>query len=194
MFRGFFCLSEGNEMKIIGMAETQKFEITSGKMLVTDPCYDKKEEDLKYQAKLPAKNGTWLATAEYADGNEWGVRVSRIIAWHESNLAGALSVCNKMYDADIGVDSGQAGFFDYEKYPVYPRDEINENSFYMPVCELTLSDKNFGTVDFGAVSASGYGDGGYDLYVKINDFGEVIAVWIEFIAEANPEDDLYDPE
>lgn len=181
-------------MKIIGMAEPQKFEITSGNMLVTDPCYDKNEEDLKCQAKLPAKNGTWLATAEYSDEDAWGRRVSRIIAWHESNRNGAFSFCTKMYSVDIGVDSGQAGFFDYDKYPADPRDEINEREFYTPVSDLTLA-SDFGTIDFGAVSSSGFGDGGYDLYVDKNDSGEAIAVWIEFIAEeTNPEDDLYEDE
>jgi len=245
-------------MKIIGLAQPQKFQITSGQMLVTDPCYDKNEDDLKYQAKLQAKNGTWFATAEYSDEGEWGTRVSRIIAWHESQKLGADTFMLPVYDSEIGVDSGQAGFFDFEKYPAFPRDEQNEDTFYEKVCDLTLSGVpysvlekvgyapshqnnlteelktlressnfddiqeyeikrymdgpqfnrkklpdvlnefnslgKFGTIDFGAVSSSGYGDGGYSLYVNTESSGDVTAVCISFLEEedeSNPEDECY---
>ena len=125
-------------LKIIGYARPQSFEITSGKMIVTDPCYDK---DTWCQAKLDnVRNGTWKATAEYSDEGDWGDRVAGIWVWHDSlnidNPAMQFPACPEYIPADIGVDSGQAGFFDLEQYPNDPHED---DAFYNAVCKLTLS-------------------------------------------------------
>lgn len=247
------------ELKIIGYAKPQPFEITSGKMIVTDPCYDK---ETWCQEKLDnVKNGTWYSTVEYSDEGRWGHRVAQIWVWHSSleiNDPGLEFPPCKFESSNIGVDSGQAGFFDLEKYPDAPQ---NDNAFYDEVCNITLSgvpfsileevgvypmadldklndeqkawrassdyDKRdsyyrmqfvdscgkeislnqrdqskrvdalkswgslgaFGVVPFGAVSSSGFGDGGYDLYVERNANGEVVAGRIEFIVEEECECD-----
>lgn len=240
-------------LKIIGCAKPQSFEITSGKMIVTDPCYDK---ETWCQAKLDnVKIGKWHATAEYSDEGEWGARVASIWVWHDSlgidNPGRDFPCCNESIPADIGVDSGQAGFFDLEKYPDDPH---KDDAFYNAVCKLTLAgvpysvledvgyivseqDKpltdeqkalressdyddrqnywisrfgterpntdrskladalalhgslgSFGVLPFGAVSSSGFGDGGYNLDVyRVN--GEIVAATITFIVEEDEEDD-----
>lgn len=242
------------ELKIIGYAKPQPFEITSGKMIVTDPCYNK---ETWCQAKLDnVKIGKWLATVEYSEG-DWGDRVAQIWVWHDSlsidNPGRDFPSCSEYINADIGVDSGQAGFFDLDKYPDDPH---KDDAFYDAVCKLTLAgvpfsaleeagvypmadlsklddeqkanrassdydDRNlyymrqfvgkdgkenrdssklakalelhgslgsFGVLPFGAVSSSGFGDGGYNLYVERDASGEVVAARIEFIVE-DPEDE-----
>ena len=244
------------DLKIIGYAKPQSFEITSGKMIVTDPCYDK---ETWCQAKLDnVKIGKWHSTVEYSDEGEWGDRVASIWAWHDSlgitDPGRDFPNCNESIPADIGVDSGQAGFFDLEKYPDDPH---TDKAFYDAVCNLTLAgvpysvledvgyivveqdqpltdaqktlressdysdrqsywisrfgvdgngkpktDKtkladalelhgslgSFGVVPFGAVSSSGFGDGGYNLDVyRVN--GEIVAATITFIVEDDEEDD-----
>jgi hypothetical protein len=247
------------ELKIIGYAKPQSFEITSGKMIVTDPCYDK---ETWCQAKLDnVKTGKWHATAEYSDEGDWGDRVASIWVWHDSlgitDPGRDFPNCNESIPADIGVDSGQAGFFDLEQYPDDPH---KDNAFYDAVCKLTLSgipfsaleeagvypmadldkltddqkalrassdydDRNdyyrqrfisrdgddtssnqrnrskmadalelhgslgsFGVMPFGAVSSSGFGDGGYNLDVY-RENGEIVAATITFIVEDDGEDD-----
>lgn len=127
-------------------------------------------------------------------------RVSYIHVAHES--VSDLDIRTEEFEdfGTIGVDSGQAGFFDLKKFneqaETYNNDGFNQDTlhgdFYRNVCELT-SDKNdsFGTVDFGAVSESGYGDGGYGLYVRRNDAGMVISAVIAFIVEGEEEEGEY---
>ncbi len=57
---------------------------------------------------------------------------------------------------DIGVDSGQCGIFDYEKYPDTEADYDNVEGFYRKCCDITLGSKPFGPIDFGFVSSSGF--------------------------------------
>lgn len=134
------------QLKIIGCAKPQSFEITSGKMIVTDPCYDK---DTWCQAKLDnVKIGKWHATAEYSDEGDWGDRVASIWAWHDSlgitDPGRDFPNCNESIPADIGVDSGQAGFFDLEQYPDDPH---KDDAFYDAVCKLTLSGIPFSVLE-----------------------------------------------
>jgi len=102
-------------------------------------------------------------------------------------------------DIDVGVDSGQAGFFDVAKYALSVADKDDSRSrrdsqdstfeaFYDSVCNLTLEDKSFGVVEFGAVSSSGYGDGGYTCYFRRNSLGEVIEAMITFLEDCEDED------
>jgi hypothetical protein len=101
----------------------------------------------------------------------------------------------KLADIHVGVDSGQAGFFDVVKYAlsVADKNERGEGdsfeSFYDSVCNLTLDAKSFGTVQFGCVSSSGYGDGGYNCYFRRNDLGEVIEALIVFLEDYHEDDE-----
>ena len=108
----------------------------------------------------------------------------------------------QLADIDVGVDSGQAGFFDVAEYAKALEDRTDGSradkanskfeAFYDSVCNLTLDDKSFGVVPFGCVSSSGYGDGGYNCYVRRNDHGQAIEAIIVFIDE--PEEELDDSE
>jgi hypothetical protein len=91
---------------------------------------------------------------------------------------------------DVGVDSGQAGFFDLAEYvKVASGDRIDE-TFYRKACAQTLdTELSFGVVEFGALSSSGYGDGGYNCYVLRHGEGKLIAAYIEFIGDGSDEDE-----
>lgn len=106
----------------------------------------------------------------------------------------------QLADIDVGVDSGQAGFFDVAKYALSVADKDDSRSrrdsqdstfesFYDSVCNLTLEDKQFGVVAFGTVSSSGYGDGSYDCYFRRNDVGEVIEAVIVYLQDYHEEDE-----
>lgn len=211
--------------------DVQTFEVNSGALQVTDPCY---EVDTWCAGKLEnVKNGTWFAKVGYykdpqdgvmfnnylnsrresvklyrdADANEiadvlqkeidadWGKyeasegRVSVIGIQH---ISCALEQIDKweLEDIHVGVDSGQAGFFDYDKYAEALSDKVDNDegpkfeAFYEKSCNCTGSDLQFGVIDnFGVVSSSGYGDGGYELYVARNAEGQVIGAYITFISE-----------
>lgn len=95
-------------------------------------------------------------------------------------------------DLDVGVDSGQAGFFDLAQYVglfANPEEDkrgmrVDHSAFYRQICELTLSEtEQFGVVPFGVVTRSGYGDGGYNLFVKRDEMGQMVGAMIVFISE-----------
>lgn len=184
------------------------FKIVSGKMVITDPCYT-----------LPTwcqgivenvKNGIWTADVEMDDQSG---RVSAIYCYNNEayirnrNLASEVFAAPKMPFV-VGVDSGQAGFFDLDNYrkddsigdsPLadYISDEKDGDKFYAACCACTHNDKDrtvrYGTIPYGAVSSSGYGDGSYNCH-GLTDFSgnEYVAFMIEFIGETA--DDEWDGE
>lgn len=185
------------------------FKIVSGKMVITDPCYT-----------LPTwcqgvvenvRNGVWTADVEI---DSQSGRVSAIYCYNNeayiqnNSLAGFLAAAPHLPFV-IGVDSGQAGFFDYDHYrnddsigdsPL--ADYISNGKFYAACCACTYNDKDhsvrFGTIPYGAVSSSGYGDGSYNCQGLTDISGnEYIAFRIEFIGESSDdewEEEPYDEE
>jgi len=153
-----------------------KFKIESGKMILTDPCYEKGTWCTK---TIPARNGEWTVEVTMC-----GDRVAELIARHELYLdvmAGGENIDIEV----LGVDSGQMGFFDESKYPKTKNDigEYDEKgSFYGKCCDTTLSKKNYGAVDnMGCVSSTGYGDGSYGGFAETDENGDALYVEIHFI-------------
>ncbi|WP_223596198.1 SMI1/KNR4 family protein [Neobacillus bataviensis] len=163
------------------------FTVDSGKLIVTDPCYQVDEEDLQIILSN-VKNGNWKATITYTDEEV----VESLIVFHgEKKPSGKWHDCDKT----IAVDSAQAGIFNlavfgrdeaiqYEVKNVYDI-EIDEDGlkYYVACCDIVASDAQGGVVPGGAVSMSGYGDGEYEVKVKYNISKEVIGVMIDFGAE-----------
>lgn len=164
----------------------QKFQITSGKMRATDPCYTKRK-DLGYPIEN-TMNGDWRFKLVWSDEGDWGIRVKELIVWNDSVLD-AKSVDNVAFtevkDFYVGVDSGQAGFFDEDKYP--NGTDLDER-FYNEIGRGTLSPRQVGLVSFGVVSSSGLGDGGYPLFVHRDENGKAIAAKIDYLPEGEEED------
>jgi hypothetical protein len=103
-------------------------------------------------------------------------------------------------DLHVGVDSGQAGFFDLVKYTEAQSDHHFAScrgdspifeAFYESCGKHTLDEsKSFGAIEFGAVSQSGYGDGGYDCFAKRDESGAVTAAFILFIGSDEVDEDF----
>lgn len=97
------------------------------KVVISDPCYDL---DVWCNGVLAnVKPGTWHTKAENANINGWGDRCSALIAWHES----VDEPNNKDFEEtniDVGVDSGQAGIFDYKHFEYIKGDENRDEQWY----------------------------------------------------------------
>lgn len=167
---------------------------TSNCIIVTDPCYNYDERQIIDNA-LP---GEWITNVVMSDEGVWGNRVAELIVMNvDSNHNEYEWVKNR--DIEVGVDSGQAGFFDSFMYPRGDTGEYDDkDSFYGKVCKMTVTKEGkstAGVLSFGAVSSSGYGDGGYDLYT-VTQNGKVVAAKIVFIGdeEYDEEDEYYSEE
>ena len=165
-------------------------KVKSGKLIIVDPCYDAKDGVV-----INALNGTWTVTAGYNDEG--------VVAWinviHSDYTNKVTDPC--FFLSDFVVDSGQVGIFDYEYLMSHndeSRDSEDTDCFYGKACELTSGDVDYimhGIIDQeGAVSATGYGDGEYSIFVDYEDSDHrtVVAVGITFADETS--DDDYDYE
>jgi hypothetical protein len=132
--------------------------------------------------------GIYDCEVEYRDEGAWGVRVASIEVTHQNYSALGFMPEN----FTVGVDSGQAGIFDYEYYAKYHTDTDVDDEWYEKACDITLSEESAGTIDeCGLVSSSGYGDGGYACYTARNRDGYITGIRIEFITD---EEDDWDEE
>lgn len=90
--------------------------ITLGaKVMVSDPCYG-----LGTWCQGVLENvlpGQYDCSVEYSDEGDWGTRVSAIEVTHVNYDKYAFS--EELEKFEVGVDSGQAGIFDYEYYAKY---------------------------------------------------------------------------
>ena len=166
------------------MQKIGEFQLTDSVLRVTDPCYTK---DTWCAGVLPnCKLGLWEAHIETSDEGSWGIRVSELYIEHNSFkfLSNAFDWLEK--DIDVGVDSGQAGFFQDSKYPesMEEFEFDNDETFYAKCGNATLNTTEHAGIidDFGVVSSSGYGDGSYVCYTKELD-GVVVVAKIVFISD-----------
>jgi hypothetical protein len=163
------------------------FELTDKNVIISDPCYEK---GVWCQGKLDnVKTGTWNAVVKEEDS-----RIAQLIAYH-SDISDIDSLNRKWkrQSFSICVDSGQAGFFQEDKFrngatsldlPDYfnnDEEAENEERWYGVCCNITLSRQMAGVLEGGVVATSGYGDGCYTLYTVVDKNKEVIAMKIIFI-------------
>jgi hypothetical protein len=169
-----------NKPKTVGT-----FIVESGRLIVTDPCYQV-DEEVELQIILSnVKNGKWTASISYTPEE---VVESLTVYYGQKKPIGKWHICDKL----IGVDSAQAGIFDFK---AFGRDnaiqfevknvndiEVDEVGlkYYVACCDMVASDAQGGVIPGGAVSMSGYGDGMYEVKVKYNIFKEVVGVLIDF--------------
>lgn len=178
------------------------FEVTSGRMAVSDPCYAPGTWCMGYLDPVP--NGTWIASAKYLIAAGWGERIAQLEIWHKDALGKIEPTEDDWSPADhidVGVDSGQAGFFDGDYFDQTPRGEYGDTeSFYGRACTLTHTDapgaphyQTFGSLfGRGVVTSSGFGDGSYDCFVLLHE-ARIVAVRLVFIFDEELEgDDEFD--
>lgn len=178
--------------------ELGEFEVTGSRLFASDPAYAEPSADAPgLMADLKnVRAGTWRATAINFEAGPKDVRCAELVAYHKSHFHPE-SCKWKPQESVVGVDSGQAGFFD-PKYAqnssVVPKDyhwhqEIMdpENRWYSLCCDMTLSDKQAGVIPFGVVASSGYGDGGYACFTCLDKDGKVQGVRMVFISQEDLE-------
>jgi len=146
----------------------------SGALVCSDPCYNNEGEGyLVARLQWPV----WDAWILRQDCGQWGWRNARLILVRPGLQPNHDEIGNELTDG-IGVDSGQAGFFDqiafserderYLEAPFYPFDKIqthdNREKWYRMCADRTLGDKSAGVVPEGVVASAGLGDGCYSLH------------------------------
>lgn len=164
----------------------------NGKVYAIDPCYS---IDTWCMALIKnIKKGKYHCFATQSDEGDWGKRISELTIVHDEHKESIDSLMWEMTDFSIGVDSGQAGFFDEKYYEKYHKgadvdDNAEDSQWYNRVCNITLNGDWCGTIDDkGVVSESGYGDGGYDVFAVYDD-DSIVALKIVFISDWEDEDD-----
>lgn len=174
------------------------FQVKSGKIRVSDPCYDKDETRCSLVGVVDAVRGEWKAHVKVINEGDWGKRVSYLIAYHSKYFCTRKGLWNRA-SFDIGVDSGQCGIFDekhYQDESVIPFDAQFPNlrvgfaghtRWYKACCNETLKPDDTeagisgsGTIPFGCVSSSGLGDGCYDCYITKNKAGKVVGIMVDY--------------
>lgn len=97
------------------------------KVVISDPCYDL---DVWCRGTLEnIKPGIWRTKAENANINGWGDRCTALIAWHE-DVEEPNNEDFEETSIDVGVDSGQAGIFDYKHFEYIKSDENRDEQWY----------------------------------------------------------------
>ena len=241
--------------KIPGTAEDVthlgSFELQTSTMLATDPCYTKGTWCTTEFEALP---GTWHAQLIRRDDTFSGLRNAVLTIAHADVPLDSVKLDEmEELEGSVGVDSGQAGFFEKDRYPKDPdasppgaaKDAVDKRvqvvsiaddgtivgepaqpavevpspdvaalepgrvlldmgdddleteesgqTWYEQVCDLTLDDAGVNAAiapgDFGVVSQTFYGDGGYPCFVKKNDAGQVIAAVLVFDDSTSDEED-----
>lgn len=172
-----------------GPVELGEFMLPSGVVRVTDPCYDR---STWCAGELKVKPGKWHGATSHQDEGDWGVHVKELYAYHETADVNWATQADEDTGIDVGVDSGQAGFFSTELYPKSEesRGEFDdERSFYGKVCAMTSGKHSGGVITEGVVTSSGLGDGSYRCYVAKNSDGEIVGMRVDFIPEEEDDQD-----
>lgn len=178
------------------------FKLTQDVMRVSDPGYAK---DVWCSATIKdCLPGPWQAHAVIKDEGDWGDRISKLMVLHDSSpevldLLQQVSVSGDgrtmtaptcleyARDLTIGVDSGQAGFFDEVNFsvdssvPDFEEEADFGSKWYSYCCHLTLCEDQAGVLPYGAVSSSGLGDGSYDLFIHRNNKEQVDGMCLLFL-------------
>ncbi|XWV24803.1 hypothetical protein QJ856_gp0980 [Tupanvirus deep ocean] len=168
------------------------FDVDSGKILISDPCYD--FDISKYDTEPDSWNlnlfldnvlngqwDSWIVPDKETDRN-----AQLICANHNkhNNLDELLLQKEwEVLDSIICVDSGQVGIYDLNYYG----ENNNNDEWYKINCNTTSNTHHgAGTIFHGVVSSSGYGDGMYDCHLLKID-GVVTAIRIIFIDDNKKE-------
>jgi hypothetical protein len=176
----------------------RKFKNTSGKMILSDPCY---ELGTWSQGEVDVKKGEWVTNCELDKRDD---RVARLIAYSTEAWKNNPSILEELFASRSplpfigGVDSGQFGYFDKVTYRdhnsvkdvkrVSEKVICEDEPFYSICCDRTLSEDGWGVIPGGVVSSSGWGDGEYTTY-GLKSGNEYVAFITYFIEEDEDEDE-----
>ena len=173
-------------MKSKNVVAVGEFTVTSGKMMISDPCYN---QSTWCQGVISnVKKGLWKAEVVYSDEGDFGNRVAELIAYYNAKKGLPKQDFWNKEKFEAGVDSGQMSIVDLEKYHG-GGDNYGDEGWYDMCCKITLADKGAGVIEGGVVSSSGFGDGGYDCYSLKDKQGKIVAIKVVFIGEEEEEED-----
>jgi hypothetical protein len=166
----------------------------SEKVVVSDPSYP---IGTWCQAVIDnVLDGDYIVEVEKRHMGEWGTRCATLMVLH-SDFKNEKKIKWETTTHFIGVDSGQAGVFNYDSYK---NDSVfkTKSNFYIDapflsnaeegdewyghMCDRTLSEQRYGTYENGVVSSSGFGDGSYKLFITKSK-GKVVGFYIDFLME-----------
>lgn len=173
------------------------FEVVSGKIIMSDPCYDLPEHgSVNKIVEVPI--GTWDVYMSKSYGS-----VSKLFVHHNSVTLEDI-VRNNIeideYGYKICVDSGQFGFFDLAHYKDDNNiqhnklaefiDTTNNGKWYAMCCEKTCSGCEFrgGIVPNSVLTLSGYGDGSYWVSVGRKNT-DIVYLKVQFFEEDDYDSD-----
>lgn len=157
------------------------------KVQVTDPGYD---PDVWCTYTIDMLPGEYVAYATIIDTGMLGRRVSELKIVHKDYINQKLEFKEISYD--IGVDSGNCGFFDCEKFQAVKdaAKAVKEGIDPFTAKWWDVSDsRELGGIfeDWGVLSHSGYGDGSYVLSTARNNDNKVVAAIINYGVEEEKE-------
>lgn len=157
-----------------------EFEVTGDALVISDPCYEPGTWCMGHI--LDAKPGIWEAFIGMYHDKDFGDRVAYLAAYHK-DCPDKSALKRLPAEFEVGVDSGQAGIFDRAHYqdPSVIGDDsvfISDDRWYDACCKQTChTPRHAGVIPYGAVSQSGYGDGGYTCYYFANGGGSEFTTW-----------------
>lgn len=157
-----------------------------------DMAFDKKLDALKLMGIFP----------KFDDYLIWEpaerIRTKELIVLHSSLPESSYEQIKEKTDICAAVDSGQCGFYDYEKYPLVPDDRCFEegpnykdfdDTWYGQLCNKNTHEAGH-VFDSGAITFAGYGDGGYNVYVLRNTDNIVIGAKIIYIGDESDDEEF----
>ncbi len=148
--------------------------VTNGSIDVTDPCYDKENEEKKIRFSLPIQNGKYdcLFTRKDQRVSSCSIVLNGV---DESKLVNEWTVVDTIF-----VDSGLAGFF-------IDKPDYTDKEWKSLCNELADKDKKSSRDLHGVYmrkdaffTSSGLGDGQYEVFISLRD-DKIVAVKIQFI-------------
>ena len=153
----------------------ERITITSGKIIVSDPCYSEDTCSSRNRLEVPAVNGEWEVHQIMEDGV-----VTELVAFavnEESTPSSFWEVTG------LTVDSGRMGIYDGEYFMKNKGGRYCESeTFYGRICDGTQNGHDvFGIDNSGAVCISGYGDGYYQVSYEIDAGNKCVGVRVNFM-------------
>ncbi|MGE7827525.1 DUF4241 domain-containing protein [Paenibacillus sp. NPDC093718] len=162
------------------------FEVSSGQLVVADPCYELDTNIIIMGVLEAVLNGTWASEVEKVEIPDWGEANAKLTAYHHSAAEQGAFLEWIKCPFVAGVDSGRAGIFDIQKYRIPDADATSDSSdtdtkWYYACRDITESGEEAGVLDGGVVSRTGIGDGAYGVYKAVNEQDQEVGVKIVFI-------------
>lgn len=120
-------------------------------------------------------NETYLKEAE---NNELFVKIQKTFNGDREKTIKYFQ--SEIDSAKLSIQMNQK-YLNEGKIPSYLQKKFSKD-FYDIMCDLTKAKFEASASEYGAVSSSGIGDGGYELYTSKNEDDEIVCAYIEFLS------------